>query len=265
MNITVTVISGLNVEASVGGSPQYSTSLSTQEVSVTQSNLEVIVSDIPFVQTGASTGSSVDTGWIDSTYYPRSNPSGFASGIDASSLYPRTNPSGYINSGFVTGYTYSGYVSTGQTGSFVSIYNTGSFVTTGQTGSFGGGSTPTGKLLDTGQAALIYYPISNPSGFITSAESSGVLNINGLMGAVDILSNDLSISTGITSLTLDYFKSNATILRDGADTITGVNYANGRSVRIYRNIDEQITGVSYGYYQKRILRDSSNITGIEFL
>ena len=50
-------------------------------------------------------GRSVLTGIDLSSFYPRSNPSGFITGVDTSSLYPRSNPSG-----FITGVDLSNYV-----------------------------------------------------------------------------------------------------------------------------------------------------------
>lgn len=112
-------------------------------------------------------------------FYPRTNPSGFITGVDLSNyatipfttgisgyiqgqvnilnsqtgqyvltgstgdFYPRSNPSGYI-----TGVDLSGYV----TGEVVRPSQTGDFITTGQTGDF--------------------YPKSNPSGFITGVDLS---------------------------------------------------------------------------------------------
>ena len=126
-------------------------------------------------------------------FYPSSNPSGFITGIDLSAyvtgavirpsdtgaFYPMTNPSGYITGvdlssyatiAFVTGI--SGYLQpqianlnnqTGYyvTGSVVRPSETGVFITQSQTGQF--------------------YPISNPSGFIT-----GINNIVYTTGNQDI-------------------------------------------------------------------------------
>ena len=118
-------------------------------------------------------------------FYPRSNPSGYITGVDLSgyvtgdvvrpsqtgAFYPTTNPSGYITGvdlssyatiGFVTGI--SGYLQpqitnlNNQTGSYVTgnvvrPSETGVFVTQSQTGQF--------------------YAASNPSGFITGVDLSG--------------------------------------------------------------------------------------------
>ena len=36
------------------------------------------------------------SGFVNSNFYPRNNPSGFVTGVDLSALYPRSNPSGFI-------------------------------------------------------------------------------------------------------------------------------------------------------------------------
>ena len=46
------------------------------------------------------------SGFVNSNFYPRNNPSGFVTGIDLSALYPRNNPSGFITNNnvvFTTG------------------------------------------------------------------------------------------------------------------------------------------------------------------
>jgi hypothetical protein len=113
----------------------------------------------------SQTGQYVLTG-STGAFYPRSNPSGYITGVDLNgyvtgdvvrpsqtgdfittsqtgAFYPRSNPSGYI-----TGVNLSGYV----TGEVVRPSQTGDFITTGQTGAF--------------------YPKSNPSGFITGIDLS---------------------------------------------------------------------------------------------
>lgn len=90
--------------------------------------------------------------------YPRSNPSGFATGIDGSSFvlksesgafYPASNPSG-----FITGLNSGIYV----TGQVVRPSETGNFITSSQTGQF--------------------YPMSNPSGFATGVDASNLVSKN---------------------------------------------------------------------------------------
>jgi hypothetical protein len=72
------------------------------------------------------------SGFVTSNYYQ--------SGYINDTYYPRANPSGYVTSGqtgtFVTDGQISGIILSGQTGTFVTSGQTGDFITQGQTGSF---------------------------------------------------------------------------------------------------------------------------------
>ena len=128
-----------------------------------------------------------DTG----AFYPASNPSGFATGIDVSNFvlksetgsyngifYPRTgNPSGYLSSsqtGVLTGSFYP-------LNSNPSSYVTGLVVRPTDTGAFYASSNPSGFITgfnsgdyvlasQTGTYTSLFYPLSsNPSGYVTGS------------------------------------------------------------------------------------------------
>jgi hypothetical protein len=151
--------------------------------------------------TTSETGSFVTTSQTGQ-FYPVSNPSGYITGVDLSgyvtgdvvrpsetgdfitesqtgAFYPSSNPSGFITGVDLSSYATTVYVTgvsghlqnqinnlnnaTGSyvTGDVVRPSETGSFITTGQTGQFVGDN-------ETG----IFYPASNPSGFITGVDLS---------------------------------------------------------------------------------------------
>jgi hypothetical protein len=80
---------------------------------------------------GFLTSNYYQTGYIDSTYYPRTNPSGYVASGETGVFATTGQIAGIITSG-QTG----NFVTTGQTGTFVTDGETGNFVTTGQTGIF---------------------------------------------------------------------------------------------------------------------------------
>jgi hypothetical protein len=143
-------------------------------------------------------------------FYPRSNPSGFITGVDLSNyvtgsvvrpsetgvfitnsqtglFYPSSNPSG-----FITGLDTSVYV----TGAVVRPSETGNFITSAQTGVFYASSNPSGFITgvdlsnyvtgnvvrpsETGNFIInsqtgAFYSNSNPSGFITGVDLSNYI------------------------------------------------------------------------------------------
>ena len=74
--------------------------------------------------------------------------------VDTSTFYPRSNPSGFITSG--------------QTGAFYPRSNPSGFITSTQTGAFYAASNPSGFI--TGDLSTLY-PRSNPSGYISSTQT----------------------------------------------------------------------------------------------
>ncbi len=127
-------------------------------------------------------GRPVLTGIDLSSYYPRSNPSGFITGVDTSSLYPSSNPSGFITgvdtsslypssnpSGFITGVDLSNYV-TKTNAEFTNrptVNGTG-ILLSGE----GGASTSSSKIIDKFTASSNHPPLS---GFATLDTRSSVL------------------------------------------------------------------------------------------
>lgn len=172
-------------------------------------------------------------------FYPRSNPSGFITGVnlsgyvtgdvirpsDTGAFYPASNPSG-----FITGVNLSGYV----TGQVVRPSETGNFITASQTGQFYPNNNPSGFITGVDLSGYVtgevirpsqtgdFYPRSNPSGFITGVDLSGYVT-----GAVVRPSETGSFLT--TGQTGDFYpRSNP------SGFITGINlsgYVTGEVVR----------------------------------
>jgi hypothetical protein len=120
MSVDVYISTGLNIQVTPQVSPAY------------------VVGNLPVL---VSTGMQGATqAWVDSGYYPRSNPSGYATGVDGS-LYVRRTESGQ-------------FVTTGQTGAFATTgWVASTFMTTGQIIKF---STP----LNSGvESQTISYPL----------------------------------------------------------------------------------------------------------
>lgn len=129
-------------------------------------------------------GSSVLLASQTGNFYPRSNPSGYITGLN-------------INTGsFVTTGQTGSFITTSQTGQFYSSanpsgfitgVNTGNFITTGQTGAFAslanllltGGSLQNAVNsinIWTGNSTGLYYPrFSNPSGYITGLNTGNFI------------------------------------------------------------------------------------------
>jgi hypothetical protein len=177
MNVFVTIQSGTSVEVHPQGNPQYSPTVQQQSS---------FISNLPVFQTG-SQGASIE--WVDSSYYPRNNPSGFATGIDSSAFvrrtesgqfYPISNPSGFAtgidSSNFVlksqtgifalSGHSHTGYLLNSLTGNFYSSDNPSGFITGIDLSSY-----ITGSVIRPNQTG-IFYLSSNPSGFITGLDLS---------------------------------------------------------------------------------------------
>ena len=133
--------------------------------------------------TNGQTGNFATTGWVDSLYYPRSNPSGFGLGGGGGSQnlsFDSATELLSITSG--NSVSLGIYLTTGKSDSrYAQASLTGNFTTTGQTGNFYPRSNPsgyiqssatgnfvtigqTGTFVTTGQTGILY-PASNPSGY----------------------------------------------------------------------------------------------------
>ncbi len=117
MNVDVYIQSGINIQVTQNVSQQADVcSEPNAEVIVEpQARPLYVVGNLP-VLVGSGQGGATEE-WVDSLYYPRSNPSGYATGIDGS-LFVRKTESGV-------------FVTTGQTGQFLTTSQTG-YVSTGQ-------------------------------------------------------------------------------------------------------------------------------------
>ena len=132
-------------------------------------------------------------------FYPRSNPSGYITGLDLSSYSTisfSTGISGHLQNQVTylnnqTGSYYlisnpSGYI----TGVDLSSYVTGDVVRPSQTGAFYPSSNPSGFITGIDLSAYVtgavirpsdtgaFYPTSNPSGFITVEDSNAIIGFS---------------------------------------------------------------------------------------
>jgi hypothetical protein len=148
---------------------------------------------------------------------------------ETGAFYPRSNPSG-----FITGVDLSLYV----TGSVVRPSDTGNFITISQTGSFYPRSNPSGYITGvdlsnyvTGQVVRpsetgVFYPTSNPSGYITGVDLSNYSTISFSTGISGHLQNQV---TNLNNQTGSYYPRN-----NPSGYITGVNlsgYVTGDVIR----------------------------------
>jgi len=171
------------------------------------------------------------------SFYPKSNPSGYITGVDLSdyveksetgAFYASSNPSGYITGVDLSAYTteefvtgVSGYLQgqissndseiteiVNSTGSFALKSETGSFISESQTGQFYAASNPSGYITGVDLSSYVqdsetgaFYVSSNPSGFITGVDlSSYVQNSETglfLVSGEDAVVNNLTTSGNI--------------------------------------------------------------------
>jgi hypothetical protein len=241
------------------------------------------------------TGSYVTTSQTGA-FYPRSNPSGFITGVDLSSystighthddryytegeitslltgklgvsekaadadkldgfdssyFYPRSNPSG-----FITGVDLVGYSQTGH--SHNDLYYTEGEVNNLLTGKLGALSQATDSDKLDGYHASYFYPAANPSGFITGVELSSYATqafVTGVSGALDQRIDSLENQTGdyiSTSQTGAFYPSSNP---DGFITSSAlVGYAT----------ESFVTGVS-GYLESQISVANSDVSSLNSL
>jgi hypothetical protein len=153
MSIDVYVQTGWTVQVTPQVSPEY------------------IIGNIPVLVGSGNVGAT--QAWVDSGYYPRNNPSGYATGIDGS-LFVRKTESGIFYtidnpSGFITGIDTSSFVLKADTGVFITASQTGQFVTAGTTGSFIT-SSQTGQFVVTGNTG-IFITSYQTGNFITTSQT----------------------------------------------------------------------------------------------
>ena len=172
MSVDVYINTGINVQVTPQASPTY------------------YVGSLP-VLVGSGQASQ---DWVDSLYYPRSNPSGYVTGISTGQ-----------------------FVTTGQTGAFASVTNVAStgnilsnqiqlvsgdvILLSGQTQGLQSQITTinakTGVFVTLAQTGL-FYAADNPSGFLTALDATGVLSVGGLVSVIGVEGGgNISISTGL--------------------------------------------------------------------
>lgn len=192
MSVNVYVNTGLQVKVTPQVSPAY------------------IIGNLPVITSG-SQGASQSL--VDAGYYPRSNPSGYATGIDSSQFiktgqsglfYPATNPSGFtttgwVDSNYVANYESGQFVTTGQTGVFLTsaALTTGQFITTAQTGQFAP-SGMTGQFVTTAMTGKLGTYIFSGSGTLvqtpTGQTLSGLFVLSGQNITVNTLGSTIVLS-----------------------------------------------------------------------
>lgn len=160
--------------------------------------------------------------YLSGGYYPLSNPSGFATGIDSSlfvlksesgEFYPRSNPSGFIT-GFNSGIYVTGQVvRPNETGDFISRFQTGQFYASNNPSGFITGvdtsnfvlKSETGSFVltsQTGQLTGSFYPLNqNPSGYVTGSvvrpSETGAFITSSQTGQFYPMSNPSGFATGV--------------------------------------------------------------------
>ena len=164
------------------------------------------------------------------SFYPKSNPSGYITGVDLSdyveksetgAFYASSNPSGYITGVDLSAYTteefvtgVSGYLQgqissndseiteiVNSTGSFALKSETGSFISESQTGQFYAASNPSGYITGVDLSSYVqdsetgaFYASSNPSGFITGVDLSSYVQ-NSETGLFLVSGEDAVVNT----------------------------------------------------------------------
>jgi hypothetical protein len=129
MNVNVVVNTGINIQVTPQVSPVYAISnvVSGLGVQVTPPASPIyVISNVPVG------GSGVSEAWVNTYYYPRSNPSGFITNEALSGLDFGALASGQVTGDFVLAGTGNVYIVTGANNVIYISGDTRSFVTTGQ-------------------------------------------------------------------------------------------------------------------------------------
>lgn len=228
MNIDVYIRTGMNIQVTPTASPAYviEPSGTTNVASIVEDNLNVevnpqttftnVISTIPvWTETGVATQT-----WVDDFYYPRDNPSGYATGIDGS-LFVRHTESGALTGAFYPLHENpSGYI----TGAYYNEHNLLLGLQGGQSGEYYHLNLSQYTNLPTGGG---YYPNDNPSGF-EPANFGLDFNI-------------LRSGTYITGLR--YSDGSQTVLLYEGTRITGIRAATYSKLILYSG--DTITGVKF--------------------
>jgi hypothetical protein len=155
------------------------------------------------------------------------------SGFDASTYYPKTNPSGYVTTGVTGGLASQSWVSAQSYATAANLASTGATL-----------NTAVNNL--SGYDALTYYPKSNPSGFLTTGQSgafASIINLALTGSSLQTQINNLAVGGGVvfsgkTDNYLPKWSSNvltatSKIFDDGTNIGIGGN-SPGRNVDIFQ-------------------------------
>lgn len=223
-------------------------------------------------------------------FYPTNNPSGYITGVDLSPY--ATNASLTGTSGFLQGQLTALNSATGSyvTGNVVRPSDTGSFASTGYVSIVSGGlqsqitnlASFTGGYVtqsQTGNLENVFYPRSNPSGYITGVDLSNYSTVELVTGASGFLQNQITnIGTGafLTTGAADerYVSQNETgqytgqfypLAQNPSGYITGVDLSNYATIPYTTGIsgylNSLINGSSAGVVELNSLTGSITIVG----
>ena len=189
-------------------------------------------------------------------FYPKSNPSGFITGIDLSPYTTEdfvTGVSGFLQSQISSNYSdITGIINI--TGSFVLKSETASPISAPETEQFYPTSNPSGFITGVDLSSYIqdsetgaFYPASNPSGFITGGGGGDVstgINVTGLSTVGKITLSEFSFEVETGSFSLSSTHNGATVLLQNAApiTITVPSQVSGYTVTF---ISETINSVTF--------------------
>jgi hypothetical protein len=242
--------------------------LSQAGTAFTISGAETDLSDHATTEALAATGANIQAQISNLSnhtgdYYPRTNPSGFITGVDLSayatiaalnstgstlqaeiatlsaqtgSYYPRSNPSGFITGVDLSLYaTNSAMIATGsnlQAQVSALAAATGAFATAASLGA-------TGATLQVEIDTLIastgsFYPRSNPSGFITGVDLSSYATTAALSSASGALQGQISTLNAATGS----YATNAALIATGSGLQTQIAELQGPTGSYYHTVRE---------------------------
>jgi hypothetical protein len=239
----------------------------------------IYASDVQLSETGQFLNQKIDnlSGYTNVNFYPRSNPSGFITGVDTSSLYPRSNPSGFIT-GVDTSSLYprsnpSGFITGVDTSSLYPRSNPSGFITGVDTSSLYPRSNPSGFITGVDTSSL--YPRSNPSGFITGVDTSSLYprsNPSGFITGVNLSAYVTTGQTGnfypssnpsgfITGVNLSSYATITNLNSTGNNLQNQINSLSGSAVLLYG--DQTIDGTKT--FRNSVYIHDLYVTGTEFI
>ena len=175
-------------------------------------------------------------------FYPMSNPSGFATGIDSSNFVLKSETGAYTGQFYPRTTNPSGYV----TGSVIRPSDTGSFITTSQTGAFYPRSNPSGFVSDNSTVVRtnVVQTITHPKEFAGGIQDA--------LGTVVLSPNTQTLINAAGFATVDW---NAEVLTRN-DTTTSVNWENSTAYDAASNPSV--------YWSDRVLADSSDVQSVNW-